>query len=129
MDPDQDIGRIRAMIQSMTLDERRNPDRIDRSRRHRIAQGSGTDPAEVHDLLKQFDGMSGMMQKMAGLGMGDRMRAMKDLASMEMMNPGAKFAREKQRSQRGPKDRDKLRDKKKLERKRAKDARKKNKRR
>ena len=127
LDPDEDIGRIRAMIQSMTVDERRNPDKIDRSRRNRIASGSGSDPADVNGLLKQFKEMSGMMQKMAGMGMMDRMRAMKDLASMEMMNPGGKFAKDKQRSKRGPQEKDKLRDKKKQERQRAKQARKKNK--
>ncbi len=126
MDPDKDIGRIRAMIQSMTLDERQNPDKIDRSRRNRIASGSGSDPADVNGLLKQFKEMSGMMQKMAGMGMMDRMRAMKELAAMEMMNPGGKLTKEKQRSKRGIRDRDKLRDKKKQERQRAKQARKKN---
>ncbi len=129
LDPDRDMSRIRAMIQSMTLDERRNPDKIDRSRRNRIAQGSGTDPAEVHDLLKQFEAMAGVMKNIAGLGMADRVKAMRELASMELMNPGGKLAREKQRSKRGPVERDKLREKKKLERKRAKEARKKNKKR
>jgi len=128
-DPDKDMGRIRAMIQSMTLDERRNPDKIDRSRRNRIALGSGSDPAEVHDLLKQFEGMAGMMKGMAGLGANDKMRAMRDLAAMEMMNPGGALQKEKQRSQRGPVERDKLREKKKDDRKRAKEARKRNKKR
>ncbi len=129
MDPDKDIGRIRAMIQSMTLDERRNPDKIDRSRRNRIAAGSGTDPAAVHDLLKQFDSMSGMMQKMAGMGMMDRMKAMREITQAEAMNPGGRFAKEKQRSKRGPQDHHLLREKRKQERKQAKQARKKNKKR
>jgi signal recognition particle subunit SRP54 len=128
MDPDKDVGRVQAMIQSMTLDERRNPDKIDRSRRNRIARGSGTDPAEVHDLLKQFNGMSGMMQQMAGLGMGDRMKKVRELQS-DMLNPGAELRREKNRSKRGPADKSALRDKKKQQRKQAKDARKKNKKR
>lgn len=128
MDPDKDLGRVRAMIHSMTLDERRNPDRIDRSRRNRIAKGSGTNPAEVHDLLKQFKGMSGMMQQMAGLGAGDRMKKVRELQS-GMMNPGADLLREKQRSKRGPADKEMLRDKKKQQRKQAKEQRKKNKRR
>jgi signal recognition particle subunit SRP54 len=127
MDPDKDLGRIRAMIHSMTLDERRNPDRIDRSRRNRIARGSGTDPAEVHALLKQFQGMSSMMQQMAGLGMGDRMKKVRELQA-GMMRPGADFGREKQRSKRGPVDKDLLREKKKQQRKQAKEQRKKNKR-
>ncbi len=128
LDPDQDMKRVEAMISSMTLDERQNPDKIDRSRRNRIASGSGADPAEVNELLKQFRGMSGLMQKMAGLPMRDRMKAISQMAP-DMMNPGAQVRREKQRSKRGPADKTQIRDKRKLEKKRAKDARKKNKRR
>ncbi len=94
----------------------------------RIASGSGAEPADVNELLKQFRGMSGMMQKMAGLSMRDRMQAMSQMAP-DMMNPGAQVRREKQRSKRGPSDKHEVRDKRKQERKRAKDARKKNKRR
>jgi signal recognition particle subunit SRP54 len=128
-DPDADMGRIRAMIQSMTLDERRNPDRIDRSRRNRIAQGSGTEPNEVNDLLKQFEDMAGMMKSMAGMGMMDKVKAMKNVANAEMMNPGGRMQIDPNRGKRAPVDKDRLRDKKKQERKRAKDARKRNKRR
>ncbi|WP_437186891.1 signal recognition particle protein [Planctomicrobium sp. SH668] len=128
MDPDKDLGRVRAMIHSMTLDERRNPDKIDRSRRNRIAKGSGTDPSEVNDLLKQFKGMSGMMQQMAGLGMGDKMKRVKELQT-GLMGPGSNLLQDKQRSKRGPVDKDALRDKKKQQRKQAKDQRKKNKKR
>jgi len=127
MDPDKDVRRVEAMIQSMTLDERRNPDKIDRSRRNRIARGSGTDPAEVHDLLKQFKAMSGMMQQMAGLGVGDQMRKVREMQA-EMLNPGASLRTEKQRSKRGPTDKNELRDKKKQQRKQAKEQRKKNRR-
>jgi signal recognition particle subunit SRP54 len=65
VDPEQEINRIEAMIGSMTPDERRNPDKIDRSRRNRIATGSGTQPSDVHQLIKQFQGMSGMMQRLS----------------------------------------------------------------
>jgi signal recognition particle subunit SRP54 len=128
MDPDKHLTRVRAMIQSMTLDERKNPEKIDRSRRNRIARGSGSDPAELHELLKQFKEMSGMMQKMAGLSGGARMRKVHELQT-EMLNPNADLRREKQRSKRGPVDKDLLRDKKKQQRKQAKDQRKKNKKR
>jgi signal recognition particle subunit SRP54 len=127
MDPDTDIKRVRAMIQSMTRDERQNPDRIDRSRRNRIAQGSGTDPADVHDLLKQFKGMSGMMQQMSGLSKGEQFRTIQNM-QQDMMNPNG-LQRKKERSKRGPTDRNVIRDKKKQQRKQAKDQRKKNKRR
>lgn len=127
MDPDKDVNRLEAMIQSMTLDERRNPDRIDRSRRNRIAQGSGTDPVEVNDLLKQFKSMSGMMQEMAGLGMGDRMQKVQQL-QQNMLQPGAGFPEKKKGSTQAPVDKNALRDKKKQQRKQAKDQRKKNRR-
>jgi len=52
---DKDMGRIKAIIQSMTLDERRNPSIISGSRRERIAKGSGTKQHEVNQLLKQFN--------------------------------------------------------------------------
>lgn len=124
MDPDKDVKRVKAMISSMTEDERRNPEKIDRSRRNRIAQGSGADPAEVNDLLKQFKDMSGMMQSMAGMGMGDRMKAMRELQA-EAMNPNSRgMSAGKQRSKRGEATKDALREKKKKERQRQKQARK-----
>ncbi|HVJ68885.1 MAG TPA: signal recognition particle protein [Caulifigura sp.] len=126
MDPDKDVKRLRAMIQSMTFDERQNPDKIDRSRKVRIASGSGSDPHQVTELLKQFKTMSGMMQKMAGLNMMDRFKAVRGMES-ELMNPaGPSFQREKLRSKRGPELRDEFRDKKKNARKAAKAQKKKN---
>jgi signal recognition particle subunit SRP54 len=126
VDPEQEINRIEAMINSMTPDERRNPDKIDRSRRNRIAGGSGTEPSDVHQLIKQFQGMSGMMQQMAGMGLKDRLRAVRELADGGMMDPNAQFAKDKQRSKRGPLDSAKAREKKKKHRKDARKARKRN---
>lgn len=127
MDPDKDLRRIEAVISSMTLDERRNPDKIDRSRRNRIAAGSGSDPVVVHELLKQFDGMRSMMTKMAGMSAMDRMRAMNSLP--QLMQPGVELGNPKERSGRGPQQRDQIRDLKKKQRQQAKDARKRNKKR
>lgn len=56
--------RIRAMIQSMTLEERANPYIIDGSRRRRIAQGSGTTVQEVNQLLRNFQTMQTFMKRM-----------------------------------------------------------------
>lgn len=126
MDPDKDVKRIRAIIQSMTLDERQNPDRIDRSRRNRIARGSGTDPAEINDLLKQFKGMAGMMKEMMGLGMMDRLKAAQQMQGA-MMNPNSQMPTVKGSTRQAP-SRDVVRDKKKQQRKQAKQQRKKNKR-
>ena len=54
-----------AVILSMTKKERQNPKIIDGSRKKRIANGSGTDPATINKLLKQFKMMSEMMKKMS----------------------------------------------------------------
>ncbi|HWS45449.1 MAG TPA: signal recognition particle protein, partial [Acidimicrobiia bacterium] len=58
---DKEIGRIEAIIRSMTPEERRRPELINGSRRLRIAQGSGTTTAEVNNLLKQFKQVQQMM--------------------------------------------------------------------
>jgi signal recognition particle subunit SRP54 len=126
VDPEQEINRIEAMIGSMTPDERRNPDKIDRSRRNRIATGSGTQPSDVHQLIKQFQGMSGMMQQMSNMGLKDRLKAVRELADAGMMDPNAQFAKDKQRSKRGPLDSAKAREKKKKQRKDSRKARKRN---
>jgi signal recognition particle subunit SRP54 len=56
---------IEAMILSMTLEERRNPDIINGSRRKRIANGSGTKVEELNQLLKQFAEMRTMIRQMS----------------------------------------------------------------
>lgn len=58
---------IEAMIQSMTLEEKRNPDLINGSRRRRIASGSGVEVRDVNQLLKQFRDMKRMMKTMTRL--------------------------------------------------------------
>jgi len=61
---------IEAMINSMTLEERRNPDIINPGRKQRIAKGSGKDIAEVNQFLKQFEQMKDMMKMMNKMPMG-----------------------------------------------------------
>ena len=61
---------IEAMINSMTLQERRNPDVINPNRKLRIAKGSGKDIAELNQFLKQFEQMKGMMKMMNKMPMG-----------------------------------------------------------
>ncbi len=61
---------IEAMINSMTLEERRNPDIINPSRKARIAKGSGKDIAELNAFIKQFEQMKGMMKMMNKMPMG-----------------------------------------------------------
>ncbi len=70
IDDDSFTG-IEAIIHSMTLAERQNPEMLDGSRKQRIAKGSGTSTTEVNKLVKQFDEMRKMMKQMnSGKGMG-----------------------------------------------------------
>lgn len=61
---------IEAMINSMTLEERRNPDIINPGRKLRIAKGSGKDIAELNQFIKQFEQMKNMMKMMNKMPMG-----------------------------------------------------------
>ena len=63
-----EIKRIEAIINSMTLKERRSPALLNGSRRRRIAQGSGTTVTDVNRLMKQFMEMRKMMQRMKKSG-------------------------------------------------------------
>jgi len=71
---DREIARVEAIIRSMTLEERRNPEIMSGSRRLRVANGSGSTTSEVNQLLKQFKEMQKMM-KMLGRGKGAKGRA------------------------------------------------------
>ncbi|HEX9968864.1 MAG TPA: signal recognition particle protein [Acidimicrobiales bacterium] len=66
---DRELARVEAIIRSMTLEERRNPEAINGSRRLRIANGSGVTTSEVNLLLKQFKEMQRMMKGFGGLAM------------------------------------------------------------
>ena len=57
---------IEAIIQSMTMEERRNPKIIGANRKVRIAKGSGTRVQDVNQLLKQFGEMQKMMKQFSG---------------------------------------------------------------
>ena len=63
---EKEFAHIEAIISSMTLNERDNPDIIDGSRRKRIAKGSGTSVQDVNRLLKEFSAMREMFRKMKG---------------------------------------------------------------
>ena len=64
---EQKMAKIEAIIYSMTPAERRNPDLLNPSRKHRIAKGAGVDIAEVNRTIKQFDQMRKMMKQMPGM--------------------------------------------------------------
>ncbi|MEW8289360.1 MAG: signal recognition particle protein [Candidatus Thiodiazotropha endolucinida] len=73
---DKEVGRLIAIINSMTPHERAFPAVIKGSRKRRIAAGSGTQVQDVNKLLKQFMQMQKMMKKMKGGGMKKMMRGM-----------------------------------------------------
>ncbi len=64
---EKQIARTEAIVLSMTVQERRNPDLLNPSRKHRIARGAGVDIAEVNRLVKQFDQARKMMKQMPGM--------------------------------------------------------------
>jgi signal recognition particle subunit SRP54 len=70
-----ELGRVEAIIRSMTLQERRQPDLIDGSRRQRIADGSGTSTSEVNALLGQFREMQKMMKRFGPMPTGASAKA------------------------------------------------------
>lgn len=66
-DAQRKMERMEAIIYSMTVKERRNPDILNPSRKHRIAKGAGMDISEVNKLCKQFEQMKKMMKQMPGM--------------------------------------------------------------
>ena len=66
---DDSFKGIEAIINSMTPQERADPDLIDSSRRRRIAKGSGKDITEVNSFMKQFEQMREMMKNMNKMNM------------------------------------------------------------
>ena len=94
------LKRQKAMINSMTPKERRNPDILKNSRKKRIVAGSGTKVEELNKLLKMHRGMADMMKAMGGakrgpmaglanmLGMGGGMPSPEQMAEMAKNMPG-----------------------------------------
>lgn len=60
----KEIDHVQAIIRSMTLDEREHPEKLNASRKKRIAKGSGRSLQEINRLLKQFNDMKKMMKQM-----------------------------------------------------------------
>lgn len=76
---DSSFKQMEAIINSMTMKERRQPEIIKGSRKKRIAAGSGTAVQDVNRLLKQFTQMQKMMKKMQKGGMKNMMRTMQGM--------------------------------------------------
>ncbi len=69
---EKQFQRIEAIINSMTPDERRDPDILNARRRQRIAKGSGTQVQDVNELMREFKQMQKMMQQLGRAGKGGR---------------------------------------------------------
>ena len=83
---ERDIGRMEAIVLSMTPQERRHPDIIKGSRRKRIAAGSGTTLADVNKLLKGFDQMQTVFKAIGGKpgkGMRGKARMLRQLKDLD----------------------------------------------
>lgn len=94
-DPDVAVKRIQGMIDSMTKEERRNPDCIDISRRRRIAQGSGTQAHEIKQFLGQFDQVRTLMRQMATMSMWQKLKMITGMGKAGMFQPGAALPKTK----------------------------------
>lgn len=122
-DPEKELGRVTAMLNSMTPHERANPDVINISRRRRIAAGAGVEPHEINKLIKQFEDMRPLMKQMASMSMMDRMKKLMGLGQ------GGAFAngmglKQKERSKRNQMSADERAKSRKQERQRKKQNRK-----
>ncbi len=78
---ERQMGRIEAIVRSMTNAERQDPDLINHSRRKRIAAGSGTSLADVNRLIKQFDEMRRVMKQFSDMMGPKGPKMMKNLKS------------------------------------------------
>lgn len=81
-DNEKSMGRVEAIILSMTNEERSNPDLMNPSRKKRIANGAGVDIAEVNRIVKQFGEMKKMMKQLPGMMGGKRRGGLGGLGGM-----------------------------------------------
>lgn len=87
---DKQMGRIEAIVHSMTKEEKQHPEVINHSRRKRISAGSGTSLTEVNRLIKQFDEMRRMMKQFSDM-MGPKGGKNKALKQLKGMGKGLRF--------------------------------------
>jgi len=109
-DVEKQMGQMRAIYDSMSRAERKNPDVLDAPRRRRIARGAGVDVAEVGQFMKQFNMSRDMMRAVGGMGMMGRLKLMKSLMSGNLAGlgtPGGPMLRTKKGGWQAPKDRNK----------------------
>jgi len=88
---DKMFARMEAIINSMTMQERRNPHMLNGSRKRRITQGSGTNIQDLNRLIKQHKQMQQVMKKMKGGKLANMMRGLGGMNPPGGMPPGGGF--------------------------------------
>src|SRR5215208_6137899 len=109
-DVESQMGRMRAIYDSMSRTEREDTDLLDGNRRRRIARGAGVEVNEVSQFIKQFEMSRDMMRAVGGMGMMGKLKLMKALASGGLANlgmPGGPMLKTKKSGFREKKDRNK----------------------
>src|SRR5215212_3324234 len=109
-DVEKQMGKMRAIYESMNKKERHNTDLLDGARRRRIARGAGVELNEIGQFMKQFEMSRDMMRAVGGMGMMGKMKMMKSLASGQLSNmgmPGGPMLKTKKSGWMAPKDRNK----------------------
>jgi signal recognition particle subunit SRP54 len=109
-DVERQMGRMRAIYDSMSAKERKKPDMLDGPRRRRIARGAGVELNEVSQFMKQFEMSRDMMRAVGGMGMMGRLKLMKGLMGGGLNNlgmPGGPMLKTKRSGHMEKKDRNK----------------------
>ena len=80
VDAEKDMQRLVGVVDSMTPDERSQPQEDHRPEPGRRIAAAGVEPHEVNELVKQFEGMADLMRRVSNMGIRDRMRTMQEMA-------------------------------------------------
>jgi len=117
-DPEDAFRRIQGMIDSMTKEERRNPDAIDIGRRRRIASGSGVEPHEIKQFLGSFETVRDVMRKMAKMSIWERIKMVTGMGKAGAFQPGAKMMKSRATPDTGSRRRNAAKERKNKKKKR-----------
>jgi signal recognition particle subunit SRP54 len=126
---ERELGRVEALIQSMTPGERAKPEIIDKSRMSRIARGSGRRSKDVRELLGRFTQMREMMSQLGSGGMLGKIPGLGKMAGAGGIDPTALLAGPAGKSGKARREASGSRGRQKGKRKQARKARRKNRRR
>ncbi len=91
-DPDKVMTRFQGMIDSMTPEEKKDPDVIDLSRRRRIANGAGVQAHEIKKFLEQFNVARTVARQMNSMSMFQKMKMITGMGKSGMFDPGGLMA-------------------------------------